>query len=566
MHHRITISTALAALSILATTAAAQVTVYEPRGNSAYDQFGWDVSKVGDVDQDGVEDFAVGAPFDGVLSFTPGVVRLYSGRTGAVLFTWLGAESGDEFGASIAPAGDFDDDGRVDVLVGSPGWNSNRGRAVIYSGATGASLWQANGAAAETYFGTSVALIGRCDADLEVDFAVGAPHESSGGSTRCGVVRLYSGANGALARTYTWGGSDAYFGMSLAGNCDWNGDGRADLVVGSPLVTWGGVWRGAAHVFSGTSTAVLASWYGDAAGDQFGFAVAGLADVDGDGRGDVLVGAPYSDANGANSGRAVLLSSSTNAVLRTHTGGAGDRLGYAVDSVADADFDLVPDYVIGSPYDVLSGETRGAARIHRGADGVIVHVVWGGAGSSFGRAVADVGDLNDDGFHDVAIGASTDATQGTNAGAARVVLVNQTAPTTYGLGKLNSAGCRPSVEWSGTPSLSIAGDFHVRVRDVLNHRMGMFFWGFTQTLTPFGGGYLLVGSPIVRTAAQPTGGSTSGNDCTGTMDFHFSHQYMAERNLLPGTTIHGQFLHRDQGFEAPNNLGLSNAVRFTILP
>jgi len=553
----------------LALCAQAQVALYNHYGSNASDQLGWSVATIGDADADGVEDYAVGAPFWGAVNtYRPGMVRLFSGKTGALLRTWYGSAHGDEFGLSVAPAGDFDHDGRQDVLVGSPGWNSDRGRAVILASGDGAQLWQANGQAQGDYFGTAVARIGYCNADFAQDFAIGAPNEDYGGAVNSGAVRLYSGANGSLMRTYTAGpASYVYFGRSIAGGFNWDGDGSHDLVVGSPLVTINNqVWTGMATIHSGGTGAYLAGWYGQAAGEQLGHSVAGLGDVNGDGFQEVLIGAPFSDVAGTDSGRVEIRSASQTAALRTHTGTTGEKMGYAVASVADADYDARPDYAVGSPDFAYSSFERGIVRVFSGAAGGSFGSMTGSIGSSFGRAVSSAGDLNGDGFEDLIVGASTDSVGGTNAGLARVILWNHSVPTTYGQAKINSEGCTPAVSWSGTPSLSLADDFHVKAANLLNNRAGMFFWGFTSANVPFGGGTRLVGLPLVRTTGQSTGGSATGSDCSGKLDFHFSQAYMQQMGVVAGATIYGQFYHRDPGFAAPNNLALSNAIEFRAIP
>jgi hypothetical protein len=562
-------STACVAAFTLTLAASAQITVYSHYGANASDQQGWSVAGLGDVNGDGVEDYAAGAPFAGLVSsFRPGIVRLYSGRTGEVLRTWYGAAHGDEFGVSVAPVHDFDHDGRTDLIVGSPGWNGDRGRAVIYSTNSGAQLWQVNGLAAGDAMGTAVARIGYCNGDFAQDFAVGAPNEDGGGQSNRGTVRLYSGATGGILRTITPGNyTEVYFGRALSGGVDWDDDGYHDVVVGSPLVSLQGrTWCGMASVHSSATGLTLALWYGPTAGEQYGHSVAGLGDVNGDGHDEVLIGAPLADTAGANSGRIELRSTPQGAPLRTHTGTTGEKMGYAVAAVSDADYDNRPDYAVGSPEFAFSGTLdRGIVRVFSGASGGAFGSATGQLGSSFGRSIASVGDVNGDGFGDLLVGATTSDVNGTNAGLARLLLWNQSVPSFYGAGNTHSGGCAGYVTWSGTPSLSIGDDFRLEGRNLLNNSVGLVFWGYAPANTPLGGGTRLVGGPLVRTMPQATGGNAAGVDCSGTLTFEFTQAYLLQMGVQPGTTLYAQFLQRDLG-AAPNNVALTNAIEFEVIP
>lgn len=560
------ILTTTAALT-LAGSAIAQIAVYNHYGATSSDQQGWAVTALGDIDGDNVEDHAVGAPFAGLVNtFRPGVVKLHSGRTGDIIHTWYGSAHGDEFGVALAPVHDFDHDGRTDLLIGSPGWSNDRGRAVIVSTTSGAQLWQSNGATTGAAFGTAVARIGFCNNDFARDFAIGAPNEDYGGLSNRGTVRLYNGATGAAIRTYSPAYSDLYFGRSIAGEFDWDGDGVDDLVVGAPLANINGsIWRGWVTVYSGSSGVLLANWVGAASGERYGHSVAGLGDINGDGYDEVLIGAPYADVAGTNSGRVEIRSSSQASALRTHAGATGELMGYAVAAVSDADYDNRPDYAVGGPEFAFGATERGIVRVFSGIGGGAFGTAAGNVGSFFGRAIASVGDVNNDGFGDLLVGASTDAVNGANAGLARLLLWNQSPPSTYGAGNVHSGGCAGYVTWSGTPSRSIAGDFRLEARSVLNQSVGLLVWGYTPANTPLGPGTRLVGPPIVRTTPQATGGNLGTRDCSGTMGFDFTHAYLQQMGVQAGTTLYAQFVQRDVA-PAPNNLALTNAVEFVVVP
>jgi Tol biopolymer transport system component len=136
----------------------------------------------------------------------------------------------------------------------------------------------------------------------------------------------------------------------------------------------------------------------------------------------------------------------------------------------------------------------------------------------------------------------------------------------YCTAKTNSLGCLPSIGSVGIPSQSGPDNFFVTASNVRNKKLGMMIWSLTQDNQPFFGGTLCVHSPIKRTPGQNSGGSSAGDDCTGTYSFHFSQAYMAQQLLPADTTVFAQFWSRDPGFAPPNNVGLTNGLQFTICP
>lgn len=137
----------------------------------------------------------------------------------------------------------------------------------------------------------------------------------------------------------------------------------------------------------------------------------------------------------------------------------------------------------------------------------------------------------------------------------------------YCVAKLNSLGCLPAVSSTGEPHVAGSDDgFFLSASQVRNRKPGLLVWSNTSASTPFGGGTLCIGGTIVRATLASSGGSSSGQDCSGTYAFHFGHAYIAAHAIVSGQTIYGQFWSRDNGFAAPNNLGLSDGIRFTTFP
>lgn len=138
--------------------------------------------------------------------------------------------------------------------------------------------------------------------------------------------------------------------------------------------------------------------------------------------------------------------------------------------------------------------------------------------------------------------------------------------SSYCTAKTNGLGCVPSIGSLGIPSQSGPDNFYVTASNVRNNKLGMMLWSLAQDSRPFFGGTLCLHSPIKRTFGQMSGGSPTGNDCTGTYAYHFSQTYMLQQLLGAETTVYAQFWTRDPGFPPPNNIGLTNGLQFTICP
>jgi hypothetical protein len=273
-------------------------------GPSTGSAFGSSVASAGDINGDGYSDLIIGAY--GVANAT-GAVYIYLGGPGGLASTAAAVVSGPDgsggsFGQSVASAGDVNGDGYADVIIGAPGATMFTGKAYVYFGgpvgATGAMLTLGHSllgsAGTYTEFGASVASAGDVNGDGFPDLLVGAYEAASDN----GQAYLYMGGVSFPGTPVTLTGpvANGFFGRSVAGAGDVNGDGYAEVVVGA----YGGTnFTGAAYVYSGSSTGLkttpltLAS---PGSESQYGLSVASAGDVNGDGYGDVVVG-----ADGANS-------------------------------------------------------------------------------------------------------------------------------------------------------------------------------------------------------------------------------------------------------------------------
>lgn len=234
--------------------------LFDVWGGAFLDQLGFAVSGADDVDGDGAGDVLVGIPLGDAGAFNGGEARLYAGGGAhALLRSFAGTAPADQLGYSVSAAGDVDADAVGDLLVGVPAADANgidSGLARVFSGADGMALLAIPGEHAGDGLGfTSRA--GDIDGDGHDDVLVGAPSAADGGS-EAGLVRIVSGRDGSDLLRLTGGAPNEWFGIALDGGTDINGDGVADLLVGSPGHDDQVDLAGLARVFSGVAMALIA--------------------------------------------------------------------------------------------------------------------------------------------------------------------------------------------------------------------------------------------------------------------------------------------------------------------
>ncbi|MET7280500.1 peptidoglycan DD-metalloendopeptidase family protein [Kribbella sp. NPDC005582] len=349
------------------------------------DEFGTAVA-AGDFNNDGRDDLAIGAPKEEVAGSNQAgnVIVLYGDRTGLSTTgsqNWhqgypgiIGdVEGGDNFGTALA-TGDFDNDGRADLVVGAPGEAIGEEAAagtvnIIYGSAAGLTAtgnqilnqstpgvpgnWEKN-----DLYGQSVAA-GDFNNDGRDDLAVGVPGENDGEIRDAGAVNVtYGTATGlqaswsqiftraALLNGGTASSGDQFGTAVAAGN--FNGQAGDDLAIGAPgtivngnvaagrlSVLYGGANGLSPQVVQHLSQSVNAMEGASEPGDYLGYALA-AGDFDGNGRFDLAAGAPGEAVDKQSSGGAVNVLYGTSGFLSTSTDQIWTQDSPGVNGVAQA--------------------------------------------------------------------------------------------------------------------------------------------------------------------------------------------------------------------------------------
>ena len=369
--------------------------LHEWVGETRGDQFSWIARGIGDVDGDRVSDVVTSAPTYGANGgpVGKGRVYVYSGRSGALLWMQTGAE-GANLGIGLEGAGDVNHDGAGDVIAGAPG----AGRAFVYSGRDGRLLLTLAGDTAGESFGQSASGAGDQNEDGHADLLVGAPGSSARGQGS-GRAYLFSGKDGSRLAILEGERAGDGFGSIVAGARL----GRGGLMlVGAPGA--GPRSRGRVYIHEGMSPTPKFLIESDSTGAALGAMFTSVVgDVDGDRVPDVYATDYSNGAKGPSTGRVYVHSGADGRRLYALTGeGPGDGFGIGSADVGDVNRDGFDDLLVGAWQFSGSAPSGGKVYLYSGKDGTLLRAITGRVpGETFGFDATGAGDVNGDGVPDL---------------------------------------------------------------------------------------------------------------------------------------------------------------------
>ena len=380
---------------------------------------------MGDLNADGFDDLVISTPTADVVSMSDnGRVSVHYGSTTGLSdlpdMIYAGASDGAHYGAGM-DLGDFNNDGIMDLAVGSPGWapaddeEVRHGLVHVYLGnASGLSPspWVNLTGASNESLGSAVAALHHTGSgDSLAATARNYTFEVSGAQTDAGKVNLYTGNESGMfpSRNLTQTENGGLFGRSLEA-CDVNNDGHDELIVGntgdySKPTTYSSVeyFFGSSSGYNGTADHTLASIV---QGKLFGFNIACVGDLNGDGFNEHIISEPFNSTTGAFGAGTLWLFEGTNGPLPGEADWrywppANSRIGESMVAAGDINEDGYGDVYISS----RMGNAAGRVEIFLGsATGISDDrqlLAEGNSSEQLGFRMAAGGDINGDGLSDL---------------------------------------------------------------------------------------------------------------------------------------------------------------------
>lgn len=410
-------------------------------GRADGDNFGISLANIGDVDGDGLDEMIVGATRaegaatdEGGAFWLEGPVGLDEIASRPEQF-WYGEGQFDRAGEVIAGGVDWDGDGSLEVLISAPSNDDaeqNAGRAYLVSLGSGptslsTSLLTVSGSEGHDGLGSGLQLGSDYNADGRIEAVFGADGTDATGG-EAGTIYVFDNLNSGSeparsADLIVTGDTQDRLSVLPDRPADLDGDGVHDLVIGGSGITGDATQSGSVLIFDGPLLGNLAaadadrSFGGEGANDSAGISLC-MRDLDGDGRYDLLVGAPENDFAASNAGAAYLLlgplsrsRSLGTAEFRVYGEAADDALGTAV-AAADLSSSGVVSVVSGAPGSDRGGADSGAVFRFNGlplgsfsAGDADAAYAGESAGAEAGTSLLFLNDYDGDTREDVAVGA-----------------------------------------------------------------------------------------------------------------------------------------------------------------
>lgn len=379
---------------------------------------------IGDINNDNKTDFIVSRQVGyAPEGHTAGAVEIISGEDGSTLYEYFGAEGSVLFGWHASAAGDLNADSYPDFLISERtkinGYST--GSVYAYSGQTGELLYRFDGEHSSEDFGAHTAAAGDVNKDGFGDIIVGAINHRVEGSP-VGALKVYSGKDGRLLYKKTGSQYLSYYGNVVAGMGDINNDGYDDFAASASTHKIDNIKVGLIEVFSGKTGDLLHRFQGNETHLRLGEKFANAGDLNNDGYPDILASTYISDPS--QDGPVVIFSGFDGSQLTVKTEATlpVDKVdfGKALSTAGDVNNDGYDDYLISAPKHL----NRGVTFVYSGKDhSKLFELNYGSTHSAeFGSSVTPAGDINQDGYADIAIAAVKDGGINTTKGSISVFI------------------------------------------------------------------------------------------------------------------------------------------------
>lgn len=446
-----------------------------PGGYATYDggqdnaHFGMSITSLDDINQDGYGEVLIGAPDYDNGQINEGAAFLYMGSAGGLgTYTQIfeSNQSEAKFGQSFAGRMDLNGDGYQDLIIGASKYDNGQadeGAVFLYYGQPsplGGNLdIIADSDQSAAWMGYSVSDAGDLNGDGYSDVVVGAPGYANGEAGEGVVFVYYGSANGLNTTSSVMLESNqgfSVFGSAVSTAGDVNGDGYSDIIVGNANGSNGEQQEGRVFIYHGSASGIATTpsviLEPNIALARMGASVASAGDINGDGYSDVIIGASYSDvivgapSTTKNGTIYIYYGSPSGIIAATPTifeaGQDGAQFGYSVAGAGDVNGDGFSDVIAGAPY-YDNGETdEGIVRLYYGSASGInplsVTLDANVAGALFGLSVSSAGDVNGDGYSDVAVGSPQFGSGQYQEGAVYIFMGSAAGINTTAAGRMES--------------------------------------------------------------------------------------------------------------------------------